>query len=450
MFIRLIVIFLIIQLTRVISNSIYNGNLISTSGLNGTKGMIGWLYLFLILGIFTAAKKIPDLIEKATGMKMSGDLELNPFKNPMVAGMTGLGLAGTSMVAANGWGAFKRFRSLSTKLGDKNKTLSEIDSQISENNQNFLQSSAQGRSAIRNAYKNEQTARDAENSAWEEFQQHPNSSIFYNRLEKARAARIAATKAREDAQAALESDRAAYQSRSSELRAARRDAQSDYDSFKRFTQGQVASSLVGVATGAVAGAARGAVGARKANDLPGVLGEAKRARMRTTERRNERDSFADMRQEGTYTTGQRIEGMMDQFAGVMGDKSYGPGQASDLLKSLSNEISRIEHQRRRQDEMITERRPDPYSLSDSNLRRLVQSIDDSNDSAVRENLVQQTRTVLESLGRTHVDYSIVSGYIDAVSQSDALTDRLVDLYKQRSKLEDIKNIPDNPRGPGKP
>lgn len=95
LFIRLIVIFLIIQLTRVISNSIYNGNLISTSGLNGTKGMIGWLYLFLILGIFTAAKKIPDLIEKATGMKMSGDLELNPLK--ALGENKGVGLLGTGI-----------------------------------------------------------------------------------------------------------------------------------------------------------------------------------------------------------------------------------------------------------------------------------------------------------------------------------------------------------------
>lgn len=112
LFIRLLVIFLIIQLTRVISNSIYNGSLISTdSGLSLGGGMFIWLYLFLILGVFTAAKKIPDLIEKATGIKLSGELELNPLKslqsNVGVTGLTGAALGavgGAASGALAAWG----------------------------------------------------------------------------------------------------------------------------------------------------------------------------------------------------------------------------------------------------------------------------------------------------------------------------------------------------------
>ena len=79
LFLRLLVIFLIIQLVRVISNSVYSGSIFST-GYSNSSALNAWIYVFLILGVFQAAKSIPDFIEKATGIKMSGDLQLNPFK----------------------------------------------------------------------------------------------------------------------------------------------------------------------------------------------------------------------------------------------------------------------------------------------------------------------------------------------------------------------------------
>ena len=453
LFLRLLVIFLIIQLVRVISNTIYS-NGFKVEGFNNSGGINVWIYVFLIFGVFQAAKNVPDLIEKATGIKMSGELQMNPFKalgeNTGFTALTSLGIAGATTLGANAWGAYKRFRGLNTKLGEKGAALSDIDNEIAANHQNHHNFLLNNTGALRNAFNFEASAKARETKAWNDYLQNPNSSVLYNRLENARKASIAATQARKDAQSSFESENKTYQARNEELARKRSEAQEDYDNQQKFMRNQVASSVVGIATGAVAGAIRGANGGRKAGSVSGAVSEGNRARMRTTEKRNERDSFADMRHEGTYTTKQRVEGMIDQFAGVMGDKSYGAGQASDLLKSLSNEISRIEHQRRRQDEMITERRPDPYSLSDSNLKRLVESIDKSSDFTKRKELVQQTRSMLESLGNVHADYSAVSAYIDAVSQSDALTDRLVDLYKQRSKLEDIKNIPSNPPGPGKP
>ena len=103
LFIRLLIIFLIIQLVRVVTDTIFSGTAgIATEGFSNEKGVGArpWIYVFLILGIFSAAKKIPELIEKATGLKMDGDLQLNPFKalgenlnNPFVGAVTG-GVAG--------------------------------------------------------------------------------------------------------------------------------------------------------------------------------------------------------------------------------------------------------------------------------------------------------------------------------------------------------------------
>ena len=58
-----------------------------------------WIYLFLLIGAFMFAKKVPQMIENIFGIKMSGDLSLNPFKNPFLAGALGAGigsLAGAS------------------------------------------------------------------------------------------------------------------------------------------------------------------------------------------------------------------------------------------------------------------------------------------------------------------------------------------------------------------
>ena len=96
LFLRLAVIFLVIQLVRIITNSVYSGDLFSKNSgikLSGNGDIIFWVFIFLILGVFQAANKIPDLIEKATGISMSGELQLNPFKALSSNAGVGLGLS---------------------------------------------------------------------------------------------------------------------------------------------------------------------------------------------------------------------------------------------------------------------------------------------------------------------------------------------------------------------
>lgn len=113
LFIRLAVIYCVIQLVKIISESViphntslyYDSNL--TNSKNG-KSMNLYIYVFLILGAFQVAKKIPELIEKALGIKFSGELRLNPFKalsedlnNPFVGAVAGtVGGAASGAISA--------------------------------------------------------------------------------------------------------------------------------------------------------------------------------------------------------------------------------------------------------------------------------------------------------------------------------------------------------------
>lgn len=104
LFLRLLVIFLIIQLVRVVTNTIYGGNNgFTVEGFGNSQGFgfFVWINVLLIIGIFTAAGKIPELIEKATGIQMSGELQLNPFKNSFISKATNLGV-GAAMGAVGG------------------------------------------------------------------------------------------------------------------------------------------------------------------------------------------------------------------------------------------------------------------------------------------------------------------------------------------------------------
>lgn len=126
LYLRMGVFFLIIQLVRVITNTIYAGDsFITTSSYSGNSVPV-WLYIFLVLGIFNAVGKIPELIEKATGLKMSGDLQLNPFKalSENVALQRGLGVAtgvGIGAIgAATGAGIGRIFSGAANGLMGKN------------------------------------------------------------------------------------------------------------------------------------------------------------------------------------------------------------------------------------------------------------------------------------------------------------------------------------------
>jgi hypothetical protein len=87
LFVRLAIMFIIIQTVKIITNTVYGTELYSsTSGLhkgNGTMDL--FVYIFLVLGAFQVGKSLPGMLEKATGMKMGGDLNLNPFKNSLAS-----------------------------------------------------------------------------------------------------------------------------------------------------------------------------------------------------------------------------------------------------------------------------------------------------------------------------------------------------------------------------
>lgn len=85
LFLRLAVIYLIIQMVSIITSVLFNTDrsdlFYGEYGSNVSGYMMIWIYVFLILGVFSVAKKLPGLIEKAFGIKFSGELSLNPFKN---------------------------------------------------------------------------------------------------------------------------------------------------------------------------------------------------------------------------------------------------------------------------------------------------------------------------------------------------------------------------------
>lgn len=100
LFLRIATLFLVMLLISVIASSVLAQNGYISGQINEMEaGYNIWIYLFLIIGAFMFAKKVPQMIENIFGIKMSGDLSLNPFKNPFLAGALGAGigsLAGAS------------------------------------------------------------------------------------------------------------------------------------------------------------------------------------------------------------------------------------------------------------------------------------------------------------------------------------------------------------------
>lgn len=120
LFLRLAVVFLIITLVHMISNLLfgYSENKIGYYNNMEHNDFSIWIHLALILGIFTFAKQLPQMIEKLFNIKLTGELQLNPFKafkeNVGVMGLVGgAGVAG----AALGAGAANTVTGLATGKG---------------------------------------------------------------------------------------------------------------------------------------------------------------------------------------------------------------------------------------------------------------------------------------------------------------------------------------------
>lgn len=120
LFLRLATIFLVMVLISAIASGVLAENGAISSQINDNEYNI-WIYLFLIIGAFMFAKKVPQMIEGIFGIKMAGDLSLNPFKsikenaigNPLVSGAIG----GAIGAGATALGAFGTSRNLGRGVG---------------------------------------------------------------------------------------------------------------------------------------------------------------------------------------------------------------------------------------------------------------------------------------------------------------------------------------------
>lgn len=117
LFLRLSIIFIALKLVQLVADlalttagNMGNGEGISSlfgQGMNGEQivspaSMSPWIIFMLIVGIFTFAKQVPKMIEGIFGIKMSGELKLNPLKAESGAGRalsTGLGLLASRSIA---------------------------------------------------------------------------------------------------------------------------------------------------------------------------------------------------------------------------------------------------------------------------------------------------------------------------------------------------------------
>ena len=86
LFLRLAIIFLVVQLVNMLTSQIFkpltsDGTGIYIEGVMPSETMHIFVYIFLILGLFTFAKQVPKMIENLfPGFKGAGDLNLNPLK----------------------------------------------------------------------------------------------------------------------------------------------------------------------------------------------------------------------------------------------------------------------------------------------------------------------------------------------------------------------------------
>ncbi len=120
LFLRLATIFLVMLLISIISSKVLANNSELASGINDNE-MSFWIYLFLILGAFVFAKKVPEMIENIFGIKFSGELGLNHLKtignNALATGIIGGVAGGVVGAGANALGAFATSRNMGRSLG---------------------------------------------------------------------------------------------------------------------------------------------------------------------------------------------------------------------------------------------------------------------------------------------------------------------------------------------
>lgn len=119
-FLRLAIMFIVVQLFKVITEFVFSDQLSNQTyeGLPSPSGIDNlFIFVFLVLGSFQVAKNIPSLIEKAFGIKLSGEINMNPFKNSFVGGVAGGVAGGLVGSALTGVGAFAHSMDMERGVG---------------------------------------------------------------------------------------------------------------------------------------------------------------------------------------------------------------------------------------------------------------------------------------------------------------------------------------------
>lgn len=405
LFIRLAVVFLVIQMVKVITAKLFDDTNLYYSGFSHDTSLNIFVYIFLILGAFQVAKKIPDLIGQAFGVKLSGDLQLNPFKNPFVSSALGLGLTGAQMLGANAYSFVKRGVSSVKKLNEED-----------ENGET-------GFSKAVSAYRTWRQNVSQYKAAREYANQHPPIGGGTNAAQR-RAMAL-----------------------QNQMRNARK---SFFNSDVVFEAKQSASSLAGIFTGAAAGAARGAAGAY-GKGLTGAFQASNQARNVTTDKRNDRDSRAEANHEAIlrgdkkpYTVRTRIENAMDQFASVKSSKDHGVGLYSERVKTAQMDLSNLQRQLSRTVEGLADARLkyDGAGISDANIKKLMSQLDEliaTGSSDEREKWAKSIGAAVGSASLSNDQRSIVESVANTVTRMDSLTDAVRAKEKEISKMNDIAN-----------
>ena len=459
LFLRLAIVFLAIRLVAMLTSMLFlpvadaamNSNNSRADYITyynylqpeGTMNM--FVYVFLVLGIFSFAKEFPKMLEKIFGISGSGNLYLNPFKNNVFTGAAAVGLAGAGALAANALAAPGRLKAIRNKwregggLAGHWQGVKDSWDTFGRNfsaweplghNETYEEKNADikaGRALRRENLANLLSGK-TDFSSYRQQRRDANDLIRQSHIEKS-AAKIEMKDARaKDRQELKDSARAVGTNASNIVRPV-------VDS---------ASTIAGIAAGAASAGARAAQAGAKASSPSAVRDAAKAAREASNAARAERDSQSDMARDGRYTATDRIRRSIDTFAGVKGDKSYGVGKIGDEIKDLKNEIVNMERRRLKANEQVAEALSNRNGITNGELMNLFKSLDSARSADARGDVISNINNYITNNNVSSSDVASARQYIAAVQTVDDLTSQHDKLQKQLKQLEDVTNL-NNPK-----
>ena len=347
LFLRLAVLYCVIQLVRVIISSVYSvgadGTSLYYNGLAPTGTLNMFVYVFLILGVFIFAKRVPLMIENIFGFKLTGEMSLNPLKNSFVAAGLGMAGAGFGMLAANTLSTASRFNRWRKDNGGLSSALENGIGRISDNT---LATGRNVRAAARGIFS------EAEN----------------------------ANLGRQSYGAAIMKSMGHLKWRGGMIK----------DQWKDTAAGArtAASSVAGIATGAASGAVRGAIGGSKASDIKSIANATSEAIEGAADARNRRTT---RRESDKFTIHDQAMDRVRNFAKIK-NKEAGVGAADKEITQLTRAMENLREEevalRRSRAQQTVEKGLDPRALEMAIYRgtrgangQLVRAIDDNGDPA---------------------------------------------------------------------